>query len=143
MTRDDLAFVADALLAICETEKRPPYYADHALKLKMQGDQRREPIFESLARRSGHDEMLRRECEAIMGKANLTCRQHQVLSLKLEGHTFEEIGRSGGHTKQGAQSIFSAALKKIMRAFRVYPYVGLSEVYRREVRRGPCRRPAK
>lgn len=143
MTRDDLAFVADALLAICETEKRPPYYADQALKLKILADQHREPVFESLARRTGHDEMLRRECEAIMDKARLTDRQHQVLAMKLEGHTFEDIGRRGGHTKQGAQSIFSAALKKIMRAFRVYPYVGLSDVYRGEIRRGLCRRPAK
>ncbi|MFY9233249.1 MAG: hypothetical protein WAO58_02195 [Fimbriimonadaceae bacterium] len=136
MTRDDFAFVADALLTICENESEAPFYTDQIFKTKLKQSANRESIFDHLVRRSGNDELMRSECDGIIEKARLTARQERVLSLKLAGHTFDEIGRRSGHSKQGAQSIFSQALKKLVRSIRVYPYVGLSDVYRLETRRG-------
>ena len=82
------------------------------------------------------DHLFLTECLAIVERAHLTKRQAEVLSLRLEGYTFEQIGQHRGHTKQGAQRIFMQALKKIRRSVHVYRYRGLGEVYRFEVLRG-------
>ena len=136
MTREDLAFVADALLALCEKDRRAPFYGEEAFKTKLKRSFEGDALFEHLLSRTGHDELLQHECIGVFRHAHLTRRQSDVLHLKLEGFTFEEIGHRAGHTKQGAQSIFSQALKKLVRSFHVYPYAGLSDVYRRETRRG-------
>ena len=56
--------------------------------------------------------------------------------MRLEGRTFEDIGRLRRHTKQAAQNIFVQALKKFARALAVYEYTGLAEVYQNEINRG-------
>lgn len=136
MTRDDLAFVADALLALCDRSENRPFYSEDAFRLKLRLAVQREPVYARMVSPSQHDPLLMEECRCVIAEARLTERQLDVLSKRLDGWTFEEIGRAGGHSKQGAQNIFLQALKKIARAFRVYPFRGLSEVYRREVRRG-------
>ncbi|AIE83620.1 hypothetical protein OP10G_0252 [Fimbriimonas ginsengisoli Gsoil 348] len=79
--------------------------------------------------------LIRRECFAIFRSAELTARQASVVAQRLDGLTFDEIGAARGHTKQGAHRIFCQALKKIGHARTVYPYTGLSEVYRGEIGR--------
>lgn len=86
------------------------------------------------------DWIFRKEWQFILKHAGLTDRQRDVCLQRLAGWTFVEIGRQGGHSKQGAQNIFFQALKKIRSAWRVYPYAGLSSIYRQEVARGA--RPA-
>lgn len=140
MTHDQAAFIADALLALCERTPERPFYTEESMRYKLKQAQRREPIYGHLIMGRRDDPMLRDECEDVFSLARLTDRQADVLWKRLDGWTFEEIGRAGGHTKQGAQSIFVQALKKLARAFRVYPYRGLSDVYRIEVRRGSSRR---
>ncbi len=136
MTADDLSFVADALLSLCERSEERPFYSDGALRSKLRLAEQREPLYAHMVLPKGDDELLRSECHEVFLRARLTQRQFEVLNKRLDGFTFEEIGRHGGHSKQGAQSIFLQALKKLARAFRVYPFKGLSEVYRRETRRG-------
>lgn len=140
MLTEDLSFVAEALLAICEKDARRPYYNDERMLAKLKLAERREPKFGHLLDLKEDDPLLRSECEAVMARARLTDRQADVFAKRMEGWTFEEIGKGGGHTKQAAQHIFVQALKKIARAFRVYPLRGLSDVYRWETRRG-LRRP--
>lgn len=136
MKRQDLGFVADALLTLCERDRDAPHYTERSFESKLLVARRREPRLAHLAMgRSAHP-LLCSEVEAIIAEANLTDRQKTVCRLRMQGRTFEEIGRLGGHTKQGAQSIFSQAIKKLVRAQDVYPFRGLSEVYRDEVRRG-------
>ena len=77
-----------------------------------------------------------RELKEIYKRARLTHRQCQVVNMRASGYTFDEIGQFFQHTKQGAQRIFTQALRKLHRAFNVYPYVGLGEVYRQELKRG-------
>ncbi len=139
MTELDFSFVADALLALCERDREAPCYSEKQIYLKMKKAQWREPFAAQLMIAGGHDVLLQEECQDVFKEARLTERQAEVLASRLEGFTFEEIGEVGGHTKQGAQSVFVQALKKLTRAFHVYRYRGLSDVYRREVRRGANR----
>ena len=76
--------------------------------------------------------MMRQDWREILEMARLTARQREVFCLRAMGHTYEEIGRKNGHTKQGAQNIFLQAVKKIRAAYYVYPYAGLAQVYREQ-----------
>jgi hypothetical protein len=136
LSPDDLSFVADALLALCERGSERPWYSEEGMRVKLKLAERREPQFGHLVRQTDGDPLLSRECHDVFCRAGLTRRQSVVLLQRLEGWTFEEIGRAVGGSKQGAQHVFVQAVKKIARACRVYPFKGLSEVYRWETRRG-------
>ncbi len=136
-TRDpeDLSFVADALLALCEREPDAPFFTEDGFEAKMMRIRQRESTSAGELVSGRRDAMLVIECRDVMRAAGLTPRQREVLDLRLEGFTFEEIGRFGRTTKQGAMSVFIQAIKKVSRTFKAYPYAGLSEVYRSEVKR--------
>lgn len=136
LSQDDLSFVADALIALCQAPPDRPCYSEPGFQIKLKQAKLREPLYGHLVQEQGEDPLLRLECREVFDMAKLTARQHDVLQRRLDGWTFEEIGRAGKHSKQAAQHIFVQALKKIARAFRVYEYKGLSEVYRQETRRG-------
>lgn len=136
MNNQDFGFVADALLALCERDNEKPFYSDEEFRHKLIKASRKEPFASQLPLAEGHQVLLHDECCAVFEKARLTKRQADVLTRRLEGFTFEEIGDTAGHSKQGAQSIFVQALKKLSRSFHVYRYTGLSDVYRKETRRG-------
>lgn len=132
---EDLSFVADALLALCARERDAPFYTTdgYEAKLRRLKSRERETAGELVSGRV--DSLLGIECRDVLQGAGLTARQREVLDLRLEGFTFEEIGQMGRTTKQGAMSVFVQALKKVSRTFAEYRYAGLSEVYRSEVRR--------
>jgi hypothetical protein len=136
MTKEDFEFVADALLALCEDERRRPFYSENTFRCKLRREAEKRSLVARLSERFPENDLLRSECMSVFERARLTPRQTEVLADRLEGWTFEEIGRKGGHSKQGAQSIFVQSLRKLTQAFRAYPYRGLSEVYRKEIRRG-------
>ena len=131
----DLSFVADALLALCEKEKDAPFFTEDGFEAKLLRIRRRETDTATDLISGRGDDMLTAECRDVLRRSGLTLRQQEVLELRLEGFTFEEIGTKGRTTKQGAMSVFIQALKKISRTFRDYPYAGLSEVYRSETKR--------
>jgi hypothetical protein len=139
MTREDLSFVADALLELCQKPSDRPYYTEHGMAARLKLAERRDPLAQSIEVLRPEDPLLRAECHEVFRQAKLTDRQAQVLAKRLEGWTFEEIGQAAGHSKQSVQHVFVLALKKIVRTFRVYPFKGLSDVYRSEVRRGLTR----
>ena len=136
MNREDYSFIAEALLALCEKDRKAPFVSERRLEQKLRKGEETDEVALQLARKRPDDTLLENECQEIVNMAKLTQRQTRVFRLRLQGHTFDEIGKGAGHSKQGAQSIFIQALKKIVRAFRVYPYSGLSDVYRWEVHRG-------
>jgi hypothetical protein len=141
MTKEDLSFVADALLALTEEDKSAPYHTEAKLLAKIRtDDSRKAALFDYFARSSGSDQLVRSEYDEVFARAGLTANQEEVLCLRLQGHTFEDIGSFRGHSKQGSQRIFLQALKKLVQSHHVYPYTGLGEVYRSEVRRGPRNR---
>lgn len=139
MTTEDLKFVADALLAMCEKPSTRPFYTDEGFRVKQKRADRKEPLYGHLVHLRGDDPLLKSECAEVLARAHLTPKQAEVLLRRLEGWTFEEIGNSAGHSRQCAQNIFVQALKKIARTFHVYPFRGLSEVYRWETKRGSPR----
>lgn len=138
MTQEDLRFIADALVALCQKDNQAPFYSEAAFEKRLRRHERRDSLLAKVLR-VRQDTLWADECRDVLANANLTARQSHVLNLRLEGFTFEEIGNACGHSKQGAQSIFLQALKKLTRAFHVYPYSGLSDVYRWEVKRGGTR----
>lgn len=132
---EDLSFVADVLLALCAKERDAPFYTEDGYDAKLHRLKSRETA-SAVELVSGRvDSMLAVECRDVLGGAGLTPRQREVLDLRLEGFTFEEIGAFSRTSKQGAMRVFTQALKKVTRTFRDYRYAGLSEVYRSEVRR--------
>lgn len=136
MTKEDISFVADALLALCEKDSSAPFYSEGVLDIKIRRAERRaRPLAEFLLRREDEG-MLAHEWSDALRRADLTENQREVLEMRLNGRTFDEIGRRRCTTKQGAQRVFVHALKKLVRAWDVYPYQGLSDVYRSEIRRG-------
>lgn len=131
----DLSFVADALLAMCEPEPDAPYFTENGFETKLQRIRQRETYTASELISGRGDQMLTIECRDVMMAAGLTSRQREVLDLRLEGFTFEEIGGFSRTSKQAAMNVFIQALKKVSRTFRAYRYAGLSEVYGSEVKR--------
>lgn len=136
MTNQDFAFVADALLALCEREREAPFYSNEEFRLKELVASRRDRFAGHLGLAEESDFLFQEECRAVFDNAKLTERQAEVLTQRLEGCTFEQIGKESGHSKQNAQSVFILAIKKLSRSFHVYRYRGLSEVYRGETQRG-------
>lgn len=136
MKTEDLAFVADALLALCERSSTQPFYTERGYQQKLKRDLPREMIVAPLIQGKPHDQLLESEFRTIFELAKLTDRQAEVLTRKMEGYTFEQIGSERGATKQSAQNAFVQAIKKLARSFYVYPYRGLSDAYRCDIRRG-------
>jgi hypothetical protein len=142
MRNDDLSFVADALLALCQPDCDRPYFDDIALQKKIESARRNDSRFVArLASKATGGDLLASECADILIEARLTCRQLDVFQLRMQGYTFEEIGGRGLNTKQAAQAVFVQALKKLARCYAVYRYEGLHEVYESERRRGLRPRP--
>lgn len=136
MQPNDLSMIADALLSLCEGDDERPFYSEETLRYKLRQASRRDATYGFVTRSKPADALFRHEYEELIDKANLTPRQDTVLRQRMDGWTFEEIGREAGHSKQGAQHTFLQAMKKLAKAMRVYPWRGLSEVYRQETRRG-------
>ncbi len=136
MTSEDLNFVADALLAICRADPERPCYTEDHLKVQ----ERQRPDLEALWRRIAicrpHDPLLQRECEEIVAMANLTDRQTAILQWKLDGATFEAISLREQCTRQSVRAGFIAALRKLRRAMDGYAFLGISDVYHQQTRRG-------
>lgn len=137
MTDEEMCFVADALLALCDEDPGEPIALEEELTLKFRLAKRRDwfATVLNLSRRED-DDLLSNEFRQVFRIAKLTPIQAEVLDLRMSGLSFDTIGRHRLSSKQGAQNVFLQAIKKIWRVWRVYPYAGLSDVYRNELRRG-------
>jgi hypothetical protein len=132
---ETLKTIADTLLSLCAKDPERPFVSDRTLAARARREAERAPNLEPRAPDPAK-ELLREECAEVMKLANLTARQRDTVLLRLEGRTFEEIAQFNGRSKQAAQQVYALALKKLAHAFTVYPFRGLAEVYRSEVRRG-------
>ncbi len=136
MTSEDIQFVADALLALCERDAQRPFYTEEQMRLRTLYTARKDPFHAHILQARGEDPLVLSECRGVVRHARLTRRQMEVLAKRMDGWSFGEIALRAGHSKQGARSIFLQALKKLARALHVYPFRGLSDVYWRETHRG-------
>jgi hypothetical protein len=135
MKTEDLTFVAEALLALCDDPPKT-HLIDHPGTQKIPDMDESGMLYCTLCGARPFDALLAHEIQEVRERASLTPRQSEVLEMRLEGRTFEDIGRLRRHTKQAAQNIFVQALKKFARALAVYEYTGLAEVYQNEINRG-------
>lgn len=133
---DRLTLMADSLLAMVERDPEYPCYGEESFARKVRNAQKRNAQLPLPTLDPAGIYLSEQEWLEITKDAGLTRRQQEVFAARLAGDTFEAIGHAGGHTKQGAQSIFRQAVKKVLAIQCVYPYAGLAEVYRSEVRRG-------
>lgn len=136
MNRENLSTRTEILLSSIERDSSAPHYTEATFQRKVATSNRRAMDLPLPISGKEANYLLQREWADVIENALLTERQLAVLCLRLEGHTFEDIGRIGGHTKQGAQNIFFQAAKKLVRAWMEYPYRSLAQVYKDEVRRG-------
>ncbi|MFZ4507454.1 MAG: hypothetical protein ACOYON_07135 [Fimbriimonas sp.] len=136
MVKEQLSFVADAILALCERDPLAPAYSEATFEVKLKRARKRDPFWVQVGKGSPYDPLAESEVRGILAGAKLTPSQSDVLALRMEGFSLEEIGDKRGHSRQAALNILRQASKKIHRALDDYPYVGLAEVYRSESRRG-------
>lgn len=139
MTRKTLERTADALLDLYESDPDRPTWSEHWLLKRIVRGRTRDSQLDPLRRRHLDDPLLRAELDGLVRSAMLSPSQQHLLRLKVAGCTFADIARSRGVTKQAVRNAFLRALKKIVSASHVYPYKGLSEVYRAETRRRPAK----
>jgi hypothetical protein len=134
-------YEADRILSAIVRDDRPHYRSEDMVR-KAKTDRR-------LARRYAASRALK--CEActfltksamrhVIRAAGLTRKQLQVLRARLAGYGWLEIGHRFGHSRQGAESIFKQAMRKVRQAYSADPYAGIEEVYRQEVNRHLPRR---
>jgi len=141
MSKDTLGYIADKLLATAERDSSAPGYTDNTFRRKLNLAHHRESRLPLPRTREGTAYLLQREWIEVTERARLTPKQILVMQLRLEGETFDSIGRKYGHTKQGAQRIYVQGAKKLARAWLTNPHRGLPAVYDQETRRGlPPRR---
>lgn len=130
------SLLADALLSQVPRNPQSPHYTEESFKRKLNNQARRESQLPLRTERQGALDLYRNEWCEVTEAAGLTERQAEVVQMRLSGHTFEQIGDTFGHSKQGAQNIFFQAAKKLARAWITNPYRGLPSVYEDECRRG-------
>ncbi len=131
-----MSFVADALLALVGEDSAAPFELDSVRNNQTTHGKPLDAFIQLAVAKNPGDELFEVECRQIFDRAKLTKNQAEVLDLRLVGLTFEQISRCKGNSRQASMTTFLTAIKKIGRVMRVYPYTGLSEVYRLEVRRG-------
>ncbi|MCW5937529.1 MAG: hypothetical protein KIT11_09510 [Fimbriimonadaceae bacterium] len=139
MRAKDISASADALLGQIERDRSAPHYREDSFRRKLEEAHKRESKMPLPAGGKEAHYLITQEWIEVTEAAGLTEGQLEVVRLRLAGNTFEEIGRRRGHTKQGAQNVFFQAAKKLVRAWMDYPYRGLHQVFREEVRRGYLR----
>jgi DNA-binding NarL/FixJ family response regulator len=124
-----------ALRRIDASSERPPrVYSELNFEIKLRRDRMRPPILPEPSRVPL--ELIEGEREGLLETAGLTDRQWRVLLLHQQGYSFHEIGRSLGNSKQASHALYRYARRKLELAIHTYPYLGLSEVYAQETRRG-------
>ncbi|MES1228456.1 MAG: hypothetical protein ABUL72_07265 [Armatimonadota bacterium] len=132
----ELSVLADALLSTLPRDPSAPHYTEESFQRKLRVQHRREASRPLPEQRQGLVELYHNEWADVTENAGMTDRQAEVVQMRLSGHTYEQIGLVYGHSKQGAQSIFFQAAKKLARAWVSNPYGGLPSIYEQECRRG-------
>ncbi len=130
----------DANIAVRQAAPDPqrPTYSSSALEAKITHTNFRE-VGRAIAD-GGRECASRSEPSVLFGslidaipKDDLTDAQYEVLMLRIEGFTFESIGRIRGHTHQGAVNIFNQAVERLVNCDDFMQSVELALCYREEV----------
>ena len=85
MIQQDLAFVANTLLSLCESDAQRPFYTDEAFAHKLKLAETRDMAFGTVLQGRPHDVLLQAEINDIVDRSRLTPRQRAVLEHRLNG----------------------------------------------------------
>lgn len=130
--RDDLPARSDALLAEVPRPKDSPFVNERYLQRKALRDRFIDPRV--VAPPDPAAPLTFSEIRAVIRSCPLTGYQRHIVNAVLEGET--EVAISEGRvTRQAISKTFRQAIKKIRAHWHVYPYSGLADVYRSEIRR--------
>jgi len=132
----DVAEEATRLIATCEQNREAPFYSESTFSRRLRYAAQRQSRIPFRSRDPGVDYLRRQEWQRIVDRARLTPKQQAVIVARLNGWTFEEIGRRFGHTKQAAQNVFRQAAAKLVRAWNDEPLTGMADAYREDLKRG-------
>jgi DNA-binding NarL/FixJ family response regulator len=136
MTPFELSLLADQYLKSIPRDPEMPHYTEDGFRCKLRQAHKRERTTVLPRRPESQLYLIRKEWIYILAHSKLTCRQIEVVRLRLSGKTFEEIGSMSGCSKQAVLNVLQQASKKIRATQDRYPYEGLAEIYREETRRG-------
>lgn len=136
MNRFELIAWTDQILSRIPRCPQAPHYREDTFRRKLMLAHIREPKVDLPPVDPVDLYLVEQEWNAIFSQVQLTDRQAEVVAYRLEGKTFEEIGRMSGCSKQAILNVLRQACKKIEAFSNVNPMSGLAEVYRAETRRG-------
>lgn len=136
MTHVELCRAADELLRRIPRNPDAPHYTDDSFRCKLATAAKRNRRIPWAAPPTPAFELVQSEWRVVFRLAKLTCRQKEVVQLRLRGKTMEEIGAMSGCTKQAVMNVLRQAQRRIYAAQSDYAYDGLAEVYRAETERG-------
>lgn len=129
MDKGSVYIVADQVAKQIVRDRQAPHYTEEGFDRKLRRAKQRESQLPVLWSHAHTHYLLTQEWNAIIAEADLTEAQFEVIDLRIEGYTFEEIGRRRGHTKQGAARIFEQGARKLAAAYAECATRGLHEVY--------------
>lgn len=135
MKNHELSYAADRLLSQVPRKPDEPHYVEDTFQRKLQLAWFRDPRAPEPPRDPTNTYLLQTEWADIFRRAKLTARQQDVVRLRIQGKTFEEIGNRTGCSKQAVLNVLKQAAKKIVQSMESYPYSGISEVYRDELKK--------
>lgn len=133
--------VADRLLAEAPRNPEAPHYTEQRFERKRRDMLQRLSSLPLPAPNGVQRDLLLSEWAEVIRLSGINERQVELLRLRYDGWTFEEIGRAQGVSKQAVAAAFGKAAKRLALAWSTYPYRGLAEVYSQEVHRRSKGRP--
>lgn len=133
---DDLPARADAFLAEHPRPREAPFYREATFTRKLQGYRREIRTRKPPPEPPSFHQLLRREMLEIVEASGLDPVESMLVREHLCGLSLQLLGRSLGVSRQAAHERFHRAIEKIRACYAVYPYAGLAEAYRSELKRG-------
>ncbi len=133
---DDLPARADALVARHNPREEFPFFREKNFVVKL----RREGSKVGKIKQRTVDPAQRylnvSEWRETLRLAGLTARECATLGLVIRGDSLSGIAVAEGVSRQAVHQRFQRIVEKIRLAYDVYPYAGLADVYRSELKRG-------
>ena len=139
----DVEMLSDLLLRLAGRDVSYPAYPESRTAKREQVDARWASWLHPLHHHPQVDAvgLLRRhEISLMLQVTPLTSRQREAVELFLQGHTFEEIGKHCGISKQAAHKLFLRACEAIRQSWTKHPLYGLTRTYSESTLRHYARR---
>lgn len=133
---DDLPARADALVAAYNRREEFPFFREKnfVVKLRREGSKIRKIKQRPIDPAQRYLNV--REWRETLRFAGLTDREAATLAQVIRGDSLSGIAVFEGVSRQAVHQRFQRIVEKIRVAYDVYPYAGLADVYRSELKRG-------